>query len=88
MEGGPTPADRPLTWRNHAFTLGPNAARGVWVAALEVDGVELARSSFVVADAVDGRPEIKVYHGSTYVIDGRSTPVDFGDARCGRHLRR
>ena len=75
---GVTPADRPFTWRTSSIALGANAPRGVWEVNLEVDGEELARTSFVVADPSQGLPEIKLYQGSTYVIDGRTTPIDFG----------
>ena len=38
---------------------------------------ELGRTSFVVTNG-DGDPTIKVEQGSTYILDDRTTPIDFG----------
>jgi murein DD-endopeptidase MepM/ murein hydrolase activator NlpD len=71
--------DRAVTTRPRAITLtGSNAQLGTWQVAAEFGGVELGRTSFHVADASQGLPEIKVFQNATYVIDGRTTPLDFG----------
>ena len=79
-----TPDDRSQTWRNGSVSLtGADAQHGTWQVAATLNGVELGRTSFVVAEPSAGRPEIKLYQGTTYVIDGRTTPLDFGATEAG-----
>jgi hypothetical protein len=52
---------------------------GSWQVALVVDGAEIDRQSFEVTTG-PGVPEIRLTQGATYVIDGRTTPIDFGMA--------
>jgi hypothetical protein len=70
--------DFPQGWRATFFNLGSIPQLGTWQVALDFDGVELGRTSFLVADASQGRPEIKVLQADKYVVDGRTTPIDFG----------
>ncbi len=53
------------------------AYAGTWTVILKHGGLELARETFDVIGA-GGSPELDVRYGSTYIIDGRSTPIDFG----------
>jgi hypothetical protein len=74
-----TPDDRPQAWRQGFVTLsGANAQLGTWQVAVELNGIEIGRTSFTVADWSQGKPEIKLYQDNVYVIDGRTTPIDFG----------
>ena len=57
-------------------TLPTNAALGTWQVAVEINGTELARDSFQVTAA--GAGAAHVVQGSTYVANGRTTPIDFG----------
>jgi hypothetical protein len=77
------PADRPFNWRTHQITLPTNAPLGEWKIEFQVDGVALGTDTFTVAPRAEGRPEIKLYTGTTYVIDGRTTPIDFGRVNQG-----
>lgn len=64
----------------HDFTAPEH--QGTWQVATRVNGVELGRTSFVVA-AAPVVPEIHVTQGSTYLLDERTTPLDFGTASLG-----
>ena len=55
---------------------------GTWHVAVVVDGQQLGSQSFQVT-AGAGLPRIKVYQGSTYLINDRTTPIDFGTATQG-----
>jgi murein DD-endopeptidase MepM/ murein hydrolase activator NlpD len=79
-----------LSWalREGRYNLGPTAPLGRWEVAVTYDGVELGRTSFVVADRAQGLPEIKVYQAATYVVDGRTTPIDFGTSVQGAAAQR
>ena len=62
------------------LTLPPSvwaADPGTWQVAAVVDGTQLGRTSFVVTSG-SGDPTIKVEQGSTYILDDRTTPIDFG----------
>ena len=62
------------------LTLPPSvwaADPGTWQVAAVVNGTELGRTSFEVTNG-DGDPTIKVEQGSTYILDNRTTPIDFG----------
>jgi murein DD-endopeptidase MepM/ murein hydrolase activator NlpD len=52
---------------------------GTWQVAPMVNGIEIDRQSFEVMTG-PGVPEIRVTQGDTYIIDGRTTPIDFGRA--------
>lgn len=58
--------------------LPSSPAPGTWRIAMEINGVERASANFTVTTV--GQPEIKVLRGGQYIIDGRTTPIDFGDA--------
>jgi murein DD-endopeptidase MepM/ murein hydrolase activator NlpD len=76
--------DYPQVWRVGWISLtAANAQLGTWQVAALLNGVELGRTSFVVANPSDGEPEMKLYQGTTYVIDGRTTPLDFGAVQAG-----
>jgi hypothetical protein len=76
---GNTPVlDLAHVWRRGSYILPSNAQLGTWQVAALFNGVELGRTSFIVADPSAGLPEIKIYQDTTYVIDGRTTPIDFG----------
>jgi murein DD-endopeptidase MepM/ murein hydrolase activator NlpD len=78
--------DRAVVFRSGALTLSSTAPLGTWQVAAEFNGVELGRTSFIVADPSEGLPEMKVFQESTYVIDGRTTPIDFGSIGQGSGL--
>jgi murein DD-endopeptidase MepM/ murein hydrolase activator NlpD len=70
------------SYRFVSITLPPDAPAGEWQVIFEAAGVERARASFLVAPR-PGLPEIKVMDGPGYVIDGRTTPIDFGTIERG-----
>jgi murein DD-endopeptidase MepM/ murein hydrolase activator NlpD len=49
---------------------------GTWHVGIEINGVEMARDAFQVTTA--GAAAARVSQGSTYVPNGRTTPIDFG----------
>ena len=53
------------------------ASPGTWQVATVVDGKELGRTRFDVTNGA-GDPTIKLEQGSTYILDDRTTPIDFG----------
>jgi hypothetical protein len=58
---------------------------GTWHVAISVDGVELNRQSFTVTSGA-GVPAARVTQGDTtgtYIVDNRTTPIDFGSAAQG-----
>jgi hypothetical protein len=62
------------------LTLPPSAWAadpGIWQVATVVDGKELGRTTFQVTNGA-GDPTIKLEQGSTYILDDRTTPIDFG----------
>lgn len=78
----PTTTDR---YAGHGWVLPVSSwstQAGVWQVALEVNGVELTRQSFTVTNGA-GDSAIRLTQGSTYVIDGRTTPMDFGTVSSG-----
>ena len=86
----PNTGQRDLAWatRGGWYQLAPADPLGEWQVAAMLNGVELGRTSFTVADRAQGLPEIKVYQGSTYIVDGRTTPIDFGNPIKGTGPRR
>jgi murein DD-endopeptidase MepM/ murein hydrolase activator NlpD len=68
-------------WWVSGINLPSNPALGTWSVAVEVNGVELARRTFEVTSA--GAPEMRVDRGTTYIVDGRTTPIDFGTVAKG-----
>ncbi|MFO0869190.1 MAG: Calx-beta domain-containing protein [Pirellulales bacterium] len=54
---------------------------GTWRVAVEMGGVELVSRTFSVGTTTV--PEIRVMQDTTYVIDGRTTPFDFGSVAVG-----
>lgn len=70
-------------WWN--WSLSPTARSafpGTWQVALKVNGVEQARESFVVTTGA-GVPDVVVDQEGTYVLDERTTPIDFGEVVLG-----
>jgi murein DD-endopeptidase MepM/ murein hydrolase activator NlpD len=63
-------------WWYYYLTLPANLDLGTWQVAVELNGTEMARSSFQVT--ADGAGAAHVLQGSTYVPNGRTTPIDFG----------
>ena len=62
---------------NYVFiSLPAMADLGTWQVALVVNSVELARQSFVVSTT--GSAEAQVAQGSTFIANGRTTPLDGG----------
>ncbi len=51
---------------------------GQWQAALRINGLEQPRVNFTVS--AQPAPEIRVDQAATYVLDGRTTPIEFGSA--------
>jgi murein DD-endopeptidase MepM/ murein hydrolase activator NlpD len=54
-----------------------SAYPGTWQVATMVNGKEIGSSRFQVTTGA-GDPTIKLEQGSTYIVDGRTTPIDFG----------
>ena len=50
---------------------------GTWQVATVINGSEIGRTSFEVTTGA-GDPTIKMYQGNTYLLNGRTTPIDFG----------
>ncbi|MFO0821286.1 MAG: peptidoglycan DD-metalloendopeptidase family protein [Pirellulales bacterium] len=57
------------------------SAPGNWRVAVEMGGVEKVSKNFVVGNTLV--PEIRVTQGTTYIVDGRTTPIDFGSVAVG-----
>jgi murein DD-endopeptidase MepM/ murein hydrolase activator NlpD/Ca2+-binding RTX toxin-like protein len=55
---------------------------GTWAAIMTVNGSEVARDSFEVTTGA-GAASIRVSQGTTYIVDGRTTPIDFGSIPTG-----
>jgi len=55
---------------------------GDWHVALELNGTELVRKAFTVTTGA-GTPEVRLTQGSTFIISGRTTPIDFGSVAAG-----
>ena len=81
--GNPGTADQGKAFRFAFMTLPADAPLGEWQVNIELGGVEIARTRFLVAELSEGRPEIQVFLSSNYIIDGRTTPVDFGTVARG-----
>lgn len=61
----------------YAFVTLPNSPPlGTWHVAIDINGTEFARQSFTVSTM--GAPELRLLDGNTYVVNGRTTPLDFG----------
>ena len=56
-----------------------SVAPGAWNVAVEVNGVEVARRAFEVTSGA-GVSSLRVRQSGTYIIDERTTPIDFGSA--------
>lgn len=55
------------------------ASPGTWQVAAVIDGTEIGRTSFQVTNGA-GDPTIRLSQASTYILDDRTTPIDFGTA--------
>ena len=67
-------------WLGVLFLPG-DAQLGQWEAAFLVDGEELSRETFTVAAV--GTAEIRIDQGDQFIVNGRSTPIDFGQVDRG-----
>lgn len=63
------------------FPLPDGLTLGTWHVGIEFNGVELARDAFHVT--ADGAGAARVTEGTTYLPNGRTTPIDFGAANPG-----
>ncbi len=73
----------PYWWNTWVVSPGTvNGSPGVWNVAVERNGTELVRKSFTVTTGT-GVPELRVEQASTYIITGRTTPIDFGSVASG-----
>jgi murein DD-endopeptidase MepM/ murein hydrolase activator NlpD len=68
-------------WWYYYLTLPANLDLGTWHVAVQLNGTELSRTSFQVTPG--GAGAAHVTQGSTYVPNGRTTPIDFGTASPG-----
>ncbi|WP_442512184.1 peptidoglycan DD-metalloendopeptidase family protein [Novipirellula sp. SH528] len=66
----------------HAWIRNTRVYEGTWTVVLKHDGAELTRETFEVIGS-GGGPELDIRYGSTYIIDGRSTPINFGATTAG-----
>jgi hypothetical protein len=55
---------------------------GTWQVATFVNGTELGKTSFQVTGGA-GDPTIQLDQGSAYILDDRTTPIDFGSVARG-----
>ena len=63
-------------------SLPANAEAGTWTVTMRYDGVQVAQQTFQVNAA--GAPAIMVSRGATYILDNRTTPIDFGEVAQGQ----
>src|SRR5205085_8000286 len=63
------------------WTLPANMAVGTWHVKVLINGVQLASDPFYVT--AKGAAALRVSRGSTYVANGRTTPIDFGTVAKG-----
>jgi murein DD-endopeptidase MepM/ murein hydrolase activator NlpD len=63
------------------ITLPANLPLGTWHVGIVLNGTEMARDSFQVT--AGGAGSAHVSQGSTYVPNGRTTPIDFGTVSQG-----
>jgi murein DD-endopeptidase MepM/ murein hydrolase activator NlpD len=62
-----------------------SGASGVWHVAVSVNGVEMGKEAFTVTPGV-GLAALRLTLGTTsgtYIVNGRTTPIDFGSAPAG-----
>ncbi len=69
-------------YNGHVWVRNTRSHVGTWTVVVKHAGNVLASETFEVIVA-GGSPEIDVRTGGSYVIDGRSTPIDFGSASSG-----
>jgi hypothetical protein len=65
----------------YVSNLPANLDLGTWHVGIEINGTEFARQAFQVT--AGGSSAARLSLGSTYVSNGRTTPVDFGTAGPG-----
>ncbi len=71
-----------VRYGGHGWVRNTRGYEGTWTVVLKHDGAELTRETFEVIGS-GGGPELDVRNGSTYIIDGRSTPINFGSTAAG-----
>jgi murein DD-endopeptidase MepM/ murein hydrolase activator NlpD len=64
------------------FILPNNLDEGTWHVSIQIAGVGMANDAFEVT-ATGGVAAARVSQGSTYVPNGRTTPIDFGTVNPG-----
>jgi murein DD-endopeptidase MepM/ murein hydrolase activator NlpD len=75
--------DVPMVLRHSNYLLPIDAPLGEWQVSALLGGVEVGRTTFEVKPPDQGLAEIKVMQGNNHVIDGRTTPIDFGTVERG-----
>jgi len=75
--------DIPMVLRQSNYLLPVDAPLGEWQVSALLDGVEVGRTSFRVAEWGDGLAEMNVRFGDNFIIDGRTTPIDYGTVERG-----
>ena len=79
-------AAKPVSGGTYEWVFDPSASdwsdTGTWQVATVVDGQEIGRTSFQIVGS-GGTPTLKLEQGSTYVLDNRTTPIDFGNVAQG-----
>jgi hypothetical protein len=65
----------------YVTTLPANLAQGTWHVGVNINGTEITRDAFQVTGAGAGAAHLS--QGSTYVRNGRTTPIDFGTVSQG-----
>jgi murein DD-endopeptidase MepM/ murein hydrolase activator NlpD len=65
----------------YSKNLPANLDLGTWHIGIEINGTEMARDAFQVT--AGGAGAARVTQGSTYVPNGRTTPIDFGTVSPG-----
>ncbi|HXG10803.1 MAG TPA: peptidoglycan DD-metalloendopeptidase family protein, partial [Gemmataceae bacterium] len=80
----PNTAPGPIRFGGHGWFIRRTwgSFPGTWQVALVVNGAELVRAPFHIT-ALPGMPEIRVNTTGTYILDERTTPIDFGSAPLG-----
>jgi hypothetical protein len=83
-----TALDHPFTvgatrggWWVQGINLPAGLELGTWHVGIDIDGSRSATTSFQVT--TDGAGAARVTRGSTYVANGRTTPLDFGTVSPG-----
>ena len=71
----------------HGWVRNTRAHPGTWTVLVKNNGNVLATETFKVISS-GGGPEIDLRQSGTYILDGRSTPIDFGGIPAGASTNR